>query len=309
VTPDAFIATTVALSVSIRVIGGSIGYSIYYNVFVNKLNAKLALLVGEASSTSNAEEERQKSLRLARLEEIEERLLEFSVGLLTQEIREQQLVSNNLLLYTIGILSIDVEHHSFTRTTTSSSHISGFLWVGRLLPLEYALPKKAHVLLQWPARSAFPQPINRLREVHSCFLVPQQPCMMGELITLKSYARAVQRYDLVAYRLFFSDDLQSVRINTQWLRNSPFKQWIHDSVYKARGQLCELLSGCKVPMLPEVPDLVDSFSNKTPGYSFLTDERNQLEQYIRAFIQSATKLIDSETRQWDRDACKAFIDL
>jgi hypothetical protein len=61
-------------------------------------------------------------------------------------------------------------------------------------------------------------------------------------------------------------------------------------------------------MLPEVPDLVDSFSNKTPGYSFLTDERNQLEQYSRAFIQSATKLIDSETRQWDREACEAFID-
>lgn len=49
VTPDAFIATTVALSVSIRVIGGSIGYSIYYNVFANKLNSKLPLLVGQAA--------------------------------------------------------------------------------------------------------------------------------------------------------------------------------------------------------------------------------------------------------------------
>jgi hypothetical protein len=164
-------------------------------------------------------------------------------------------------LYTIGILSLDVEHHRFTRTTTSSSHIAGFLWVGRLLLVEYALPKKAYVLLQWPARSAYSQPINRLREVHSYFLVPQHPCVMGELITLKSYARAVQHYDLVAYHLFFSDDLQSVRINTQWLKISAFKQWIHDSVYKARGQLCELLSGCKVPMLPEVPDLVHSFSN------------------------------------------------
>ncbi|KAH8706051.1 putative major facilitator superfamily transporter [Talaromyces proteolyticus] len=47
VTPDAFIATTVALAISIRVLGGSIGYSIYYNVFVNKLNEKLPLLIGE----------------------------------------------------------------------------------------------------------------------------------------------------------------------------------------------------------------------------------------------------------------------
>jgi hypothetical protein len=47
VTPDAFLATTVALSLTVRVIGGSIGYSIYYNVFANKLHAKLPLLIGE----------------------------------------------------------------------------------------------------------------------------------------------------------------------------------------------------------------------------------------------------------------------
>jgi hypothetical protein len=47
VTPDAFIATTVALAISIQKLGGSIGYSIYYNVFANKLNAKLPLLIGE----------------------------------------------------------------------------------------------------------------------------------------------------------------------------------------------------------------------------------------------------------------------
>jgi len=41
VTPDALLATTAALSLSVRTIGGSIGYTIYYNVFVNKLTAKL----------------------------------------------------------------------------------------------------------------------------------------------------------------------------------------------------------------------------------------------------------------------------
>lgn len=36
VCPDDLIATVAALTLSIRVIGGSIGYSIYYNVFINK---------------------------------------------------------------------------------------------------------------------------------------------------------------------------------------------------------------------------------------------------------------------------------
>jgi hypothetical protein len=52
VTPDAFIATTVALSLSIRVIGGSIGYSIYYNVFANKLKTKLPEYVAMAAIES-----------------------------------------------------------------------------------------------------------------------------------------------------------------------------------------------------------------------------------------------------------------
>jgi len=47
VAPDAFIATTVALSLSIRVVGGSIGYSIYYNVFVNKLAKKLPVYLAD----------------------------------------------------------------------------------------------------------------------------------------------------------------------------------------------------------------------------------------------------------------------
>ncbi|KAK1043777.1 hypothetical protein LTR74_018395 [Friedmanniomyces endolithicus] len=45
VCPDELIATCIALSLSIRVIGGSIGYAIYYNVSINKLTAKLPVFV------------------------------------------------------------------------------------------------------------------------------------------------------------------------------------------------------------------------------------------------------------------------
>lgn len=49
VCPDHLIATTVALSLSIRVIGGSIGYTIYYNIFAEKLKAALPVRVAEAA--------------------------------------------------------------------------------------------------------------------------------------------------------------------------------------------------------------------------------------------------------------------
>ncbi|OQV07082.1 hypothetical protein CLAIMM_11566 [Cladophialophora immunda] len=49
VAPDELIATCVALSLSIRVVGGSIGYSIYYNIFYHKLAAQLPIEVAEAA--------------------------------------------------------------------------------------------------------------------------------------------------------------------------------------------------------------------------------------------------------------------
>lgn len=47
VVPDALLATTAALAVSARTIGGSIGFTIYYNVFSNKLNKALPRLIAE----------------------------------------------------------------------------------------------------------------------------------------------------------------------------------------------------------------------------------------------------------------------
>jgi hypothetical protein len=45
VVPDALLATAVALSLSVRTVGGSIGYTIYYNIFVNKLSTRLPAYV------------------------------------------------------------------------------------------------------------------------------------------------------------------------------------------------------------------------------------------------------------------------
>lgn len=49
---DRLIATTVALSLSIRVIGGSIGYTIYYNIFADKLGKALPETVATAVVTA-----------------------------------------------------------------------------------------------------------------------------------------------------------------------------------------------------------------------------------------------------------------
>jgi len=44
--PDDLIATVTALTLAIRVIGGSVGYCIYYNVFLNKFIPRVTTLIG-----------------------------------------------------------------------------------------------------------------------------------------------------------------------------------------------------------------------------------------------------------------------
>lgn len=48
VSPDEVIATITAITLSVRLIGGSIGYAIYFNVFQNKLVAVFPPIVGTA---------------------------------------------------------------------------------------------------------------------------------------------------------------------------------------------------------------------------------------------------------------------
>ncbi|KAL4936737.1 hypothetical protein BDV06DRAFT_227604 [Aspergillus oleicola] len=49
--PDDLIATISALTLSIRVVGGSIGYTIYYNIFVNKFGPNAESYIGGVMST------------------------------------------------------------------------------------------------------------------------------------------------------------------------------------------------------------------------------------------------------------------
>jgi hypothetical protein len=44
--PDDLIATVAALTLSIRVIGGSVGYCVYYNVFINKFIPEATKKIG-----------------------------------------------------------------------------------------------------------------------------------------------------------------------------------------------------------------------------------------------------------------------
>lgn len=45
--PDDLIATTIALTLAVRIFGGTIGYSVYSNIFSNKLTSNLPTLVGQ----------------------------------------------------------------------------------------------------------------------------------------------------------------------------------------------------------------------------------------------------------------------
>jgi hypothetical protein len=46
--PDDLIATVTALTLAIRVIGGSVGYCVYYNVFINKFVPNATKMIGGA---------------------------------------------------------------------------------------------------------------------------------------------------------------------------------------------------------------------------------------------------------------------
>lgn len=61
VVPDSLLATTAALSLSIRTLGGSIGYTIYLAVFTNKITVNLPTIVARYAAEAGLSSENLES--------------------------------------------------------------------------------------------------------------------------------------------------------------------------------------------------------------------------------------------------------
>jgi len=100
------------------------------------------------------------------IDPLAEKLFELCICFLTQDIDSNAYESP--LCHFTAVQGIIVENGTFRKPLNYTTHLSGILWVSRLLMLEYALPRREYKTIDLKNRKAYPKKerLKRAREVH-----------------------------------------------------------------------------------------------------------------------------------------------
>jgi len=218
--------------------------------------------------------------------------------------------SSTLLVYSASVLGISADGLTFDRPSNYTPKLSGLIHCVRLVLLESTLPRFAHAALGWPARPRRGQlgVLNAVRVEKMC-LGSHAP--MGELLSLRSYGRALSRSDGPSFRVHWSDDCQTVSWADGSLTMSQFRE-IGRSALKHATSCCDRLMYHWEPPERHLPGLKDILSDTSYGYSFVTDPANGLaDAYLElsrlACLSDVGGLMADD--DWDLHAVRQYLEL
>ncbi|KAK2666515.1 hypothetical protein RAB80_018172 [Fusarium oxysporum f. sp. vasinfectum] len=127
---------------------------------------------------------------------------------------------------------------------------------------------------------------------------------------------SLQRSEGPAYHFDWSEDGQTISWDgNMQLSMGQFRSLAHEAFHQVTIQ-CQRLMYSFEPEDPDIGGLRDRLSKTSPGYSFLTDPQNRLEElYLTVFMRACTAPVDGllKTEQrgsgsdWDVDAAQAYL--
>jgi hypothetical protein len=230
--------------------------------------------------------------------ELQERLTDLSIRILTEDQLGCRKVTDNVLVYLTGILSMDLQRRrpengytsTFIPVGQASSFLSSWVWIARVFALERVLPKERYTTNRWPSRDEIDEdPVDHLNLFREKYLLINGHSVIGEILGLKAFAKRVRDYDSARIAIQWSADMQELHCREERLQMEDFTQWIHDAIATARRHLHWLLGSQPVPTLPLLHTLTEDITLSTPGLSFITMPANKerLDGCTKAFVATA----------------------
>jgi hypothetical protein len=137
--------------------------------------------------------------------QLSERLFQLSCAFWT-DISTTGITSHLPLVYFSGILGIQRQDLVFRTAYHYTPYLSGLVYVGRLLMLEYALPRQPYKTLSWPDSSAFPDQLEQLQLMRKKYLCRGGSHPMARLLELLYRGRTIAKKE-------------GAQANISWLAN------------------------------------------------------------------------------------------
>lgn len=162
-------------------------------------------------------------------------------------------------------------------------------------------------MIGWEARPPTGQ-LKRLNKTRRAFMCHGCQAPMGELLSLRSYGRALSRTDGPSFRVNWSDDSETVSWDGGSLRMADLRRMGQHMVQLAEASLARLMYG--MPARIQLSKLQDRLSNQNQGYCFVQDPANNLssaylELSSRACLDPIGGLMASE--RWKLDAVQRYL--
>lgn len=186
--------------------------------------------------------------------------------------------SSTLLVYFSAVRGISSHKgNKFMRPSQYIPILSRLIYCTRLVFLEAILPRHTHPYTGFPARPRYSQlvALNTVRTERMCdgTMLP-----LGEFLSLLAYGSALRRSEGPVYHFHWSEDGQTISWDRKThLSINQFRSLAHEAFRQATIQSRRLMYDYEPEDL-NLGGLRDRLSESSPGYSFITDPQNELEE-------------------------------
>ncbi|KIW74523.1 hypothetical protein Z517_11293 [Fonsecaea pedrosoi CBS 271.37] len=212
-------------------------------------------------------------------------------------------------VYISGILAFTTDGAGFQTPRLHTPTISALIHLQLLLFLEDILPCRQYPHLKIPVRPGRDH-LEILNSVRCRYMCAGSLTPLGEMISLLDYGRSMLRLELPAFFMRWSDDRQTIFFDDHSLHMDQFRCFARSLSDSAADLYDQLVRQWR----PEVSleGIKDSFSNNTPGYSFVYDPANRLYD---VYLQLSTSVCGMgpnaliQYGEWDLPAVIEYLQL
>ena len=242
-----------------------------------------------------------------------EALLQLSMMFWTYQSQDGAMTSSTIVHFA-AVLGVHPSSLAYRNAYDYTPDLAALVWVGRLLFLEYSLPKFGYdtLLYRWPCRAEYSSHPERLEAIRSKYMLRGCYTPLAELIELKAFGKSIIRREGARATLTWAPDGSSFTIgNHKVIRLSDFCSTYHTAITQVQDLVTELMLGWSPQV--SVSAIQDDLACHTPGWSFLDHPKNQFTGVYRAMARRAWsssfrgKAL-AEAGHWLPGSCLAYLE-
>ncbi|KAH8650435.1 hypothetical protein BGZ61DRAFT_545804 [Ilyonectria robusta] len=213
-----------------------------------------------------------------------ELVLGLSLSLYTETLTDSR-PSSALLIYFSGILGFSRLSRAFLPARSYMPHLSGLIYIQRLLFLEMAIPLRAYPFLGISRRPRTEQ-LERLELIRKRYMVVGSQSAFEEMISLRNYGRVIARSDTPAFLLRWSDNGQTVSYGDSFRVSMTEFRLLGNYITQQAETLCTELMYDWDPVV-DLAKIKDDITNTEKGFSFVLHLDNHLKDAHLALCERA----------------------